>query len=174
MTGYLIALLILFLLVIPYPIRLSFPKEKKEKKEETDKKDKKRKKKKKKSKKKFPYLDFAKKVIPSLPRMVKYLFRHTIIVKLNFNMVISGSDAADTAIKYGNMNAIVYGLIALAENIITIKPKEIHIIPDFYSEKNDYKVSFVIRFIPMAILIAVLPVIFTALKALIQIKKEKK
>lgn len=171
MTIFFIALIVLFLLVIPYPIKLTFPKEKKNKKEKPKEKKQKTKKSK---KKKFPYLDFAKKVIPNLPRAVKYLFRHTIIVKLKLDMIVSGLDAAETAIKFGNMNVLVYGLLTLAENIVTIKPKEIHITPDFYSEKNDYKLSFVIRFIPLAIIIAILPLGFTTLKALREIKKEKK
>ena len=58
-------------------------------------------------------------------------------------MVVAGEDAADTAMAYGRVNAVVYTAYALALGFLRIEKPDIQIRPDFTAEEG--KVDFASR-----------------------------
>lgn len=134
-----------------------YPLEKKEKKAKKPKKEKPPKEPKK--KKGFPLT--VKEIIALLPKAfsklippVKKLLRRTTIAKFRLKMVVVGSDAAETAIKFGKTNAAVVNAVALIDRIFTLRAKQIDIIPGFESLESEFEGSGEVRAIPLAALIA--------------------
>jgi len=161
-----------------------YPLEKKEKKEKKAKKPKKEKPEKEPKKKKgFPLT--VKEIIALLPKAfsklippIKKLLRRTTIAKFHLKMVVVGSDAAETAIKFGKTNAAVVNAVALIDRIFTLRAKQIDIIPGFESLESEFEGSGEVRAIPLAALIAAVSLginlLILLLPPLIAKKKNKK
>ena len=55
---------------------------------------------------------------------------------VRIRMAIQGSDAADTAVKYGKTSAWLHGGLAGMRNILDIRIRELALVPDFTGEKQ--------------------------------------
>ncbi len=62
---------------------------------------------------------------------IKYLFKKTVIKKLNLYITVAGDDAAKTAIEYGSICAILYPVVAFLETVMTVKKDDIKIECDY-------------------------------------------
>lgn len=107
----------------------------------------------KKPKKRFKKCNFKKDIIMSLKKSgiilkstqysIRQIAKKIEIRTLKLILYIGAEDAAETAIKYGQANALVYPIISIVDNLS--KPKEIivNIIPNFPSEKTnaDFKID---------------------------------
>ena len=87
-------------------------------------------------------------------KIVKKLLRRTTVAKLNLLVTVSGEDAADTAIKYGKTNALVYTAISMLDSMITLKADKVDIIPGFDGREAQIIFSFKIKIIPLAVITA--------------------
>lgn len=83
--------------------------------------------------------DKAKKIIrdfKSLWSMAKEILKKlgpgVVIKKLTVEICIGGEDAAQAAIRFGELNAAVFTGAAVLDQLAPIKKREIHIAPDFY------------------------------------------
>lgn len=87
---------------------------------------------------------------------VKGLIDKIRVDKFEINMVISEEDAAQTALRYGEACASVYGLLSFFENFLTIKKKKVHIQPVFAGAQNSVRFECVlsIRLLNLIILIS--------------------
>ena len=62
------------------------------------------------------------------------LLRHLKVTRLRLHLAVAGEDAAQTAIRYGQVNGAVYSLYTLARRLVRMVPPDISIRPDFLAE----------------------------------------
>lgn len=130
------------------------PKKKEEKpKKEEKKKDDKKKKEEKKEKKSYLTKLKEKKGLPGIVSiftslakiaqgLLKNVFKHIVVHRFDVNIVIVGEDAADTAIKYGELCAVIYSSVDILLSITDTKDYSISVMPDFDSDAKP-KISVV-------------------------------
>lgn len=58
---------------------------------------------------------------------------------------VGAEDAEKTALLFAHMNTAVYNLLALIDKAMTLKPKDISIVPDFVTGELRYDVSFKVK-----------------------------
>ncbi len=94
-----------------------------------------------KKKKKLSFSDFKKILniaVNLLKKVVPAFFKAIKIDRCKIKAVVGGSDAADTAIKFGQLNALVSSLYALLLNANLSKNIDISINCDFLYSKSSY------------------------------------
>lgn len=99
-------------------------------------------------------LDLLQKLQQRISPAMRRLLRRTSLAKLRLRMVVVGEDAAETAIKFGKVNAQVFAAVALLEGTIRLKAEQIEVVPGFGAEQGEISYSGVVRFVPLALLIA--------------------
>ena len=82
------------------------------------------------------------KMLKSVLLKVPQLLRHTHIKNFNLNVSVAGTDAADTAIKYGKVCSIVYPLSTLLSKCVNFKPESISVYSDFNGSDTNYNLMF--------------------------------
>ena len=110
------------------------PKEKKKKSEKTEEKPENEEKKKESliKEKGISWLfDLIKKIADLAVGALKDFFRHIIVKKLLLSISIAGSDAADTAVKYGYCCSAVYPAFGIIVGAVKCKNYGVDISPDF-------------------------------------------
>ncbi|MEG0571061.1 MAG: hypothetical protein RR497_05395, partial [Oscillospiraceae bacterium] len=75
----------------------------------------------------------------------KYLLKKVRITSLFINMTVSDDDADKTAIKYGQVSAGIYNLLAHLDNLIKLKIKCVNISPDFVTGQAKYDIAFKVK-----------------------------
>lgn len=80
-----------------------------------------------------------------LPEPLQRLLTKLKIRNLSVEIQTGGKDAAEIAIGYGKMCAVVYGSLAALQNIFQIQVKNIHICPDFVYGKNLIRFRFSLK-----------------------------
>lgn len=63
--------------------------------------------------------------------ILKWTLKALRVEEVQLRFPLQGSDAADTALLYGHVNAFFYSGIAVLQNVVRLKVKNIEIIPDF-------------------------------------------
>lgn len=136
----------LFIKVAFVKIQLVPPKPKKEKKKKKPKKPKKKKtpeKKKPEKEKSFSIKDYVKqKGVSGILNIVKRtasfakgalndLFSKTTVTRFSLMLRIAGSDAADSAVKYGQVCSVLYPALKVIGEVVTIEDYDIDVEPDF-------------------------------------------
>ena len=160
-------------------------KEKKDKKAEKAKADKESEKdgKKKPEKKKFDirsltfddWIDLLKMALSGVGKTLKKLFKSIVFSHMSINVVVGGSDAAKTAIKFGAFNFAAGNALGLIDSFFTLKPlDDMNITADFQSEKTLYDIYFEVRLTLFAALAAGFRLIGAFLKLFKEFKKKQK
>lgn len=99
------------------------------------------------------------------------LLKHTIVKKFNFNITVSGNDAADTAIKYGNVCSVVYPLSTLLSKCVNFKPENISVYSNFNDNNTNFNLSFIITVKIIYLIGFAVSSIFDIIKLRIGVKK---
>ena len=84
------------------------------------------------------------KTLKSLLCKFQKLLKHTVIKKFNFNISISGNDAADTAVKYGKVCSVVYPLSTLLCECVNFKPDNISVYSNFNGGQTEFNLGFTV------------------------------
>lgn len=88
------------------------------------------------------FLDSMKAVFKSIWHILVGVLRRSVLKKFDIKMNIVGEDAADTAIKYGYANSVVYPIAgAILENVEKYDDYNIELTPNF-TEGADSSVTF--------------------------------
>lgn len=127
-------------------------KEKKDEKEADDQKDKPEKEKKDnvakqiftKLKEKYGFVGAIKKLMSFLKEClvhIKFVLKHIKFEKIRLSLVYGSGDAADTAIKYGEICTAVYPVLSLLDSASNVKFKKIDIKSDFKEQKTEFSFS---------------------------------
>ncbi len=85
---------------------------------------------------------------------IKKFLRHIKIEKVKLNLIIASSDAAKTAIEYGEICSAIYPITAFLQSYAKINFKNINISTDFTSEESHFDFSAAIRLRVFFLLIA--------------------
>lgn len=111
---------------------------------------------------------FAAGLLPYLSHLcapVQRLLRRTGVARVSLRFVVTGEDAAQTAIRFGQVNAAVYFAVAVLDRIVSLRVDRIEILPGFTAPKEQYAVCAEARIFPFAVLIAGLQIGFWILAA---------
>ncbi len=92
------------------------------------------------------------------------------IRRFKLNLTVSTSDAANTAIKYGEVCAAMYPALSLLQANTDFKPKNINISADFDKTKSEFSISFLIKTKLFYWLIAV----FGVLKQFLKLQRKER
>lgn len=76
-------------------------------------------------------VDLIKRVAKLAASVLKDFFKHILIKKLQLSIRIAGSDAADTAVKYGECCAAVYPAVSIIASTLNCPEYGVDIVPDF-------------------------------------------
>lgn len=76
---------------------------------------------------------------------IKSLLRHIKIEKIRLNLIYGGNDAADTAVKYGEICSAVYPVLSLLDTAKNISFKKINVASDFQTERADFDFSLSVK-----------------------------
>lgn len=139
-NGYKCTLIIGFVRIPLHPRK---PKKNKKKEKKTEKKQTKPDKEKKnllKEKGLLWFVQLIKKVADLAHGALNDFFRHIIIKKLMLSINVAGSDAADTAVKYGYYCSVVYPAVGIIAGNVKCKSYGVDISPNFEEKaKSDFK-----------------------------------
>lgn len=83
-------------------------------------------------------------------REIAAVRNYIILDKIHFRCKIAGEDAADTAIKYGELQILAGITFATLRNFFKLKFDVFSIAPDFTGEENDLRLSLTVR-MPFAV-----------------------
>ena len=140
-------------------------------------------KKKKEKKKKFDLksltfddmIDLLKLALSGVGKPLKKLFKSIVFSHMSIGIVVGGSDAARTAIKFGAINIAAGNVLGLLDSYFTLKPlDDMNITADFQSEKTLYDVYFEVRLSLFAALAAGFRLLGAFLKLLNAYKQKQK
>ena len=131
-NDFLCILMIGFVPITIYPQKSKKEKEQKVKKEKPKQEESKEKKPSLLQEKGFAwFINLIKKVAELAKDALKDFFKHIIINRFMLSITISGNDAADTAIKYGELCAAVYPAVGIITGAAKCKKCGIDLAPDF-------------------------------------------
>ncbi|BED92341.1 MAG: hypothetical protein RsTaC01_0033 [Candidatus Paraimprobicoccus trichonymphae] len=88
---------------------------------------------------------FARKVLTLISKFTKKILKKTKIKEFKLVLCISGEDALDISVKYGQACSVVYPSVSLINSICYIKNINIDIFPDFLSKKNYFEIKLDIK-----------------------------
>ena len=113
-------------------------------------------------------------LLASLKGAAGMVVRNFKLYKIRLFLVVAGEDAAETAIRYGRVNAAVYGAYAAAKNFLRIGRPEIEIRPDFISGEALVDFEARGRLVPLVAVWAGLRAGLTFLKKTLRRRREAK
>lgn len=90
--------------------------------------------------------------------------KHLVFRKLIVNYNVTGSDAAETALKFGRISAVFFPNLGILCSIVKVRKKEINFVPDFLGSKSNQQMVIHISYRIIAILSVVLGALFGYLK----------
>jgi hypothetical protein len=107
---------------------------------------------------------------------VKKLIRRTTLAIVDFEYIVSGDDAAGTAVDFGKVNAAVYALVSTADRAFRLKVRRLYIAPDFCGRQSRLRAQIKVTLLPAAALIAAVNIGFWLLLFFMRAgsKREKK
>ncbi|MCI8492029.1 DUF2953 domain-containing protein [Anaerotruncus sp.] len=88
--------------------------------------------------------------IASLGSGAKMLLRRVCIYHVHLRVVVAEDDAAQTAIAFGRMNALVYTAYTAARGLFHLKKPDILITPDFMAQEGSWQFEARGRLLPIA------------------------
>lgn len=94
---------------------------------------------------------------------VRMIFRAFRIAGLTLYGVITGADAADTALKFGRVHRYLYTAMAVLEQVMTFEGVNICLTPDFLGEKDRWEGELLLRICPICLLIGAVRTVFGVL-----------
>lgn len=99
-----------------------------------------------------------------LPRPLMGFLKRITVDRIALRMNLVGEDAADAAQRAGKLNSHVYQLYALLGHLLTVRPPEVLILPDFLGQEDDIRGTARIRVRPYALLVLSVGVLIPFLK----------
>ncbi len=92
------------------------------------------------------------------------VFKHLVFKELFLEMIVSGPDAAETAIKYGKICSAVFPAFGLICSKAKVRKYDVNISPDFLAVKDEAMFHFKISISPVFVTNSVIAAAFKLLK----------
>ena len=116
-------------------------------------------------------LELLKMALANVGKPLKKLFKSIEFSHMSIGIVVGGSDAARTAIKFGAINIAAGNVLGLLDSFFTLKPlDDMNITADFQSESTVWDIYFEVRLTLFAAIVAV----FRLLGALVKLNNAYK
>lgn len=120
-------------------------------------------------------IDLLKMALSGVGKPLKKLFKSIKFSHMSIRVVVGGSDAAKTAIKFGAINIAAGNALGLIDSFFTLKPlDDMNITADFQSEKTLYDIYFEVRLSLFAALAAGFRLLGAFLKLMNAYKQKQK
>ena len=120
-------------------------------------------------------LDLLKQALSGVGKPLKKLFKSIKFSHMSIGIVVGGSDAARTAIKFGAINIAAGNVLGLLDSFFTLKPlDDMNITADFQSEETLYDIYFEVRLTLFAALAAGFRLLGALLKLMNEYKRKQK
>lgn len=103
---------------------------------------------------------------------LKKVLSHTVVQLFDLSMTVGGEDAAQTAIRYGEVCGAVFSALSVLFSKVKWKRREIHIAPDFQEGKNTVLFHIRVKIKLFFLISAALSAILSFIKAYLKLKKE--
>ena len=103
-------------------------------------------------------------LLNSAKEPTKILIKKTSVSDLDVKIIVSGEDAAQTAIKYGNICITVHTAIAALRNYVKVNIKNMNLGCDFLNNKTTYDIKFNIKIRVFTIIILTISFIKNTVK----------
>lgn len=116
-------------------------------------------------------IKLVKRILISSKKGLRMLLRDIKIYDIFIDIDVADLDAAEAAISYGKMNAIVYNAISFIRVFFTISLKKIIINCKYNSDESRYDFAASVRIRPSVIILAVISIAFNYY---VNLKKEEK
>ena len=91
-------------------------------------------------------------LLPQAGMGLGYILRHTTLSRCRIRVTAAREDAADTALRCGQVNAAFYSAYALAANVIRVKEFRLQVTPDYLGGPESADVQAQLRLRPSSIL----------------------
>ena len=114
-------------------------------------------------------LTLVKAAIPPLG----YLFRHTKLSPIRVWITVGGEDAAEVAIRVGQVQAVLHGVLATLRNVFLVGEVDVAVGANYHADESEGEGSLVLRVRPMVLLIAGIWAGVRMLLALLQRNRQK-
>ena len=101
------------------------------------------------------WADMLERILTAASAALRFFIRRLRIRGVELVYPVSGSDVADTALRWGVLQALLGSLHALFENSLNIRYKRLVLIPDFAGQYNDSHVIFSCKIISSLFIILV-------------------
>ena len=83
------------------------------------------------------FVEDLKDIVRGAWTLIRNVLKRAVLKKFKINLLVTGEDAADTAIIYGYANAVIYPIVsAFTESVKEYKDLDVNITPDFSEEAN--------------------------------------
>ena len=112
--------------------------------------------------------------IKSAKKPTILLLRRLKVKNVKLFVLVSGQDACETAIRYGQLNAAVYSALAAVKNVVTVRKTSIVIRPDFTECQEQASFQGEASLIPAFVLGAGILFTISFLKEMVKKKKNTK
>ena len=87
--------------------------------------------------------------VASLGGGAKMLLRHVRVYRVRLRVVVAEDDAAQTAITFGHMNALIYTAYTAARGLFNLKKPDILITPNFMAQEGSWQFEARGRLLPI-------------------------
>lgn len=84
-------------------------------------------------------------LICSVAKPLPFLLRHFRVTGLELTLIVGGDNAAETALNYGKLCAVVHGSLAALKNLIRVRVKRIDISCDFCGGATRQQMAFKLK-----------------------------
>ena len=120
-------------------------------------------------------LNIVKNIAVLAAEVLKDLFSRITVTKFTLKIRIAGSDAADSAVKYGKVCSVLYPALKLIAEVVTIEDYDIDVEPDFSDEpKNSAQAEIKARIRVISIIAVVFIRGIQALRLILKAKPKHK
>lgn len=100
--------------------------------------------------------------------------RRVKIKKFRVGLVISGDDAAKTAIKYGTVAAIAYPALGKMASSMTVKDIALDMTPDYLANKDSGEMNVLVAFRPIGLITPFINMVPSMLKGVLSFRSDYK
>lgn len=100
--------------------------------------------------------------------------RRIIIKRFRVGLVISGDDAAKTAIKYGTIAAVAYPALGKMASSMTVKDIALDMTPDYLANKDSGEMNVLIAFRPLRLMTPFVGMVPSILKGVLSFRSDYK
>lgn len=108
-------------------------------------------------------------LLRELLKNFSYMLKHITVGRFYVKISVCGEDAADTAVQYGAVCAVIYPFAAFTESIITVKNMELNVEPNFGNVESFGEAFISFRIKPFHVVLAAI----SAVKCFVKFKNSK-